>query len=97
MSSNWWIRNSKNLKEELTDYILHHVKDSHDFSLLSYTDEETGGKVYVGIPLPVILWDDGIKIFSSSRFNHGESIAEIEDNFYNLFQFFSYLKNCLLW
>jgi len=60
---------------------------------LSYTDEETGGKVYVGIPLPVILWDDGIKIFSSSKLNHGESIAEIEDKFYKLYHGKIYLTD----
>ena len=60
---------------------------------MSYTDEETGGKVYVGIPLPVILWDDGIKIFSSSKLNHGESIAEIEDKFYKLYHGEIYLTD----
>ena len=72
---------------------MHHVKDSHDFSLLSYTDEETGRKVYIGIPLPVILWDDGIKIFSSSKLNHGESIAEIGDKFYKLYHGEIYLTD----
>ena len=76
---------SKNLKEELTEYILHHVRDSHDFSLLSYTDEKTGEKVYLGIPLPIILWDDGIKIFSSSRFKHGKALAKVDDKYYKLY------------
>ena len=31
----------KNLKEEITEYILHHVQDSHDFGLLSYKDKKT--------------------------------------------------------
>ena len=61
---------------------MHHVKDSHDFSLLSYTDEKTGEKVYLGIPLPIILWDDGIKIFSSSRFKHGKALAKVDDKYY---------------
>ena len=72
---------------------MHHVKDSHDFNLLSYTDNETGEKVYVGIPLPVILWDDGIKIFSSSRLNHGEALAKIENKFYKLYHGKIYLTD----
>ena len=53
-------------KKEIKDYILHHLKDSHDFSLLSYT-KENGEKKYIGFPLPVIIWDKGLKVFSSSR------------------------------
>ena len=52
------------LKSEIKAYILHHLEDSHDFNLLSYKDEITKEKVYIGLPLPVILWDDGLKIFS---------------------------------
>ena len=29
-----------NTKEEVEAYILHHIKDSHDFSLFSYTSDE---------------------------------------------------------
>jgi F-type H+-transporting ATPase subunit a len=32
--------------------------------------------------LPIILWDNGIHLFSSSRFNHGEAVAESNGNFY---------------
>jgi F-type H+-transporting ATPase subunit a len=28
------------------------------------------------------LWDNGIHLFSSSRFNHGEAVAESNGNFY---------------
>lgn len=45
------------LKSEIKAYILHHLEDTHDFNLLSYTDDTSGEKVYVGMPLPVILWD----------------------------------------
>ncbi len=31
-----------------------------------------------GFPLPVILWDDGIKVFSAGKFHHGEEIAEVD-------------------
>lgn len=78
---------SKNLsakeiqKKEIKDYIMHHLQDSYDFSLFSYTDED-GAHVYFGFPLPIILWDNGLKVFSSSRFYHGETVAEVDGNFY---------------
>ena len=80
-------KSSKNLsakeiqKKEIKDYIMHHLQDSYDFSLFSYTDED-GAHVYFGFPLPIILWDNGLKVFSSSRFHHGETVAEVDGNFY---------------
>ncbi len=70
-------------KAEIQAYIQHHLQDSHDFNLFSYTDDQ-GEKVHVGFPLPVILWDDGLKVFSSSRFHHGEEVAEVDGNHYVL-------------
>jgi len=72
------------LKTEIKDYIQHHLKDSHDFSLTSYT-KDNGEHVYVGFPLPVILWDGGLKVFSSSKFHHGETLAEVGGNHYKLY------------
>lgn len=66
------------------EYIEHHLLDSHDFSLFSYTDD-AGKKHYIGFPLPVIIWDDGLKIFSSSKFHHGETVAEVDGNHYKLY------------
>lgn len=74
----------KDLKTEIKEYISHHLKDSHDFSLFSYT-KENGEHKYVGFPLPVILWDNGLKFFSSSKFHHGETIAEVDGNHYKLY------------
>lgn len=70
-----------NTKEEINDYIKHHLQDSHDFVL--YTNGETGN--HIGFPLPVILWDNGLKVFMSSKFHHGESVAEVDGNFYRLY------------
>ena len=72
-----------NLKVEIKAYILHHLQDTHDFTLLSYTDEQ-GKKVHIGAPLPVILWDEGLKIFSSSKLHYGESVAHVGENYYKL-------------
>lgn len=71
------------IKAEIDAYIEHHLQDSHDFNLYSYTND-AGEKVHVGFPLPVILWDDGLKVFSSSKFHHGETVAEVDGNHYVL-------------
>ena len=74
----------KDLKTEIKEYISHHLQDSHDFSLFSYTND-IGEHVYIGSSLPVILWDNGLKVFSSSKFHHGETLAEVEGNYYKLY------------
>ena len=61
-----------NTKEEVEAYILHHIKDSHDFSLFSYTSDE-GKRKHIGFPLPVILWSsEGLVTFMSSEFHHND-------------------------
>jgi len=72
------------LKTEIDEYIQHHLKDSHDFSLFSYTDSE-GDLHHVGFPLPVILWDNGLVVFSSSKFHHGEELVTSANNHYKLY------------
>ena len=74
------------LKEEIKEFIGHHLLDSYDFSLFSYEDEH-GKDVHVGAPLPVILWDSetGLNVFSSSNFHHGETAAESKGNFYKVY------------
>jgi len=74
----------KDLKTEIKEYINHHLQDSHDFSLFSYTND-AGEHVYIGSSLPVILWDNGLKVFSSSKFQHGETLAEVDGNYYKLY------------
>ena len=71
----------KSLKVTIKEYISHHLLDSYDFSLFSYKDDE-GKKAYIGAPLPVILWDGGLKVFLSSKFHHGETVAEVSRNYY---------------
>ena len=51
------------IKEEIKEYIAHHLKDSHSFGIASYT-KENGEKVYIEIPLPVILYDNGFESFN---------------------------------
>ena len=68
---------------EIKEYIQHHLQDSYDFSLFSYTSESGEHKSF-GFPLPVILWDNGLKVFSSSKFHHGETVAEVGGSFYKV-------------
>ncbi|MFY9243803.1 MAG: F0F1 ATP synthase subunit A [Polaribacter sp.] len=61
-----------NTKEEVEAYILHHIKDSHDFSLYSYTND-AGERIHIGFPLPIILWtSEGLVTFMSSEFHHND-------------------------
>ncbi|MEQ8925994.1 MAG: F0F1 ATP synthase subunit A [Fulvivirga sp.] len=71
-----------NTPEEITEYIQHHLKDSHDFTLFSYG---TNPRKHVGFPLPVILIDEGVHLFMSSKFHHGESVAESNGKYYALY------------
>lgn len=74
---------SKNaaLEEKIKEDIDHHIQDSHFFTFFSDSDS---GEHY-GFPLPVILWDDGLHVFSSSKFHHGESVAESNGKYYKLY------------
>ncbi len=67
-------------KEKVEAYIQHHLQDSYDFTFFS---DEAEGKHY-GFSLPVILLDNGLKVFSSSEFHHGEKVAEVDGNYYAL-------------
>ncbi len=75
------LHEGKSLKETIKENIQHHLQDSHDF--VFFSDSETGK--HYGFSLPVILWDDGLKVFSSSKFHHGETLAEVDGNFYKLY------------
>ena len=68
------------IKEQIKEVIDHHVQDGHEFSL--FEDAATGE--HYGFPLPIILWDNGVHVFSSSKFHHGEAVAESNGNFYKL-------------
>jgi len=67
-------------KDAVEAYIQHHLQD--DYSFTFFTDEETGK--HYGFSLPVILIDNGLKVFSSEKFHHGESIVEVDGNYYAL-------------
>ncbi len=60
-------------------FIMHHVQDSHSWHLWGE------GEKSVGFSLPVILWDNGLKVFSSSKFGHEENeVADVDGKFYKI-------------
>jgi len=73
-------------KQEINEFINHHLKDSYDFSFFSYTNDNNES-VHVGFPLPIILWDSeaGLTTFMSSKFHHGETVSESNGNYYKLY------------
>ena len=70
----------KDKKEKIKEFISHHLLDSHSFYFNA--DEETGE--HFGFPLPIIIWDNGFQVFSSSKFHNGEEVAEHNGNYYVL-------------
>jgi F-type H+-transporting ATPase subunit a len=65
----------KDMKDIVKETITHHLADSYEFHI-------TEG---VGFPLPIILVDNGLKVFSSSKFHHGETVAEVDGNYYKVY------------
>ncbi len=66
-------------ESEVKAFIQHHLKDSHSLDFY-----EKDGAVF-GFPLPVILWDNGLKIFSSSKFCNASSTAKSGGDYYTLY------------
>lgn len=71
----------KSQAEEIQEYSQHHLQDDHYFSL--FTDKNAGK--HYGFPLPVILIDNGLKVFSSAEFHHGEAVVEKDGQHYVLY------------
>ena len=67
------------VKSEIKEFINHHLLDAHDFTFNA--NKETGE--HYGFSLPIIIWDNGLHVFSSSKFHH-EAVAESNGNYYVL-------------
>ena len=77
------INSNQGIRKNYKEFKDHHLQDNHSFKLFKYKSKE---KVkYVSFSLPVILWDNGLQIFSSKKFYHGKKIAEHKGNFYKLY------------
>lgn len=70
-----------NTEEGIRAYIEHHLQDSHDFTLFTLGASGT----HIGFPLPVILYADGLHVFSSSKFDHGSAVAESKGKYFRLY------------
>lgn len=68
-------KSKEEIKKEIKETIKHHLQDSYSFDI-------THG---VSFPLPVILFDEGLHIFSSSKFHHGEEAVTSKEKKYILF------------
>lgn len=77
-------KGSKTKKEEIKEFINHHLLDSHDFNFFGSTNEETGETHHYGFSLPVIIWDGGLHTFMSSEFHHNNGVATSNGNHYTL-------------
>ena len=60
--------------------IMHHISDSHSWHFWGE------GEKSVSLSLPIILLDNGLKVFSSAKFGHHEDeVAEVDGNYYKLY------------
>ncbi len=65
--------------EQIKGYIKHHLADSHDFTLFSYSND-AGERKHIGFPLPVIVWTSkGLTSFMSSSFHHNDDGQVVVD------------------
>jgi F-type H+-transporting ATPase subunit a len=78
------VEGESDVKSEIKAFINHHLLDSYDFHLFSWKDDNQE-EHHIGFSLPIILIDNGLHVFSSSKFHHGESVAESNGNFYKLY------------
>ena len=71
-SSETGIHDVKDNTFNASDFIQHHIADSHEFHIATI-----GGKD-ISLPLPLILWtDNGLVTFMSSAFHHDETGKEV--------------------
>ncbi|MDO5655642.1 MAG: F0F1 ATP synthase subunit A [Flavobacteriaceae bacterium] len=64
---------------DLVGTIMHHIADAHEWRL--WGEGENGFSVY----LPVILWDNGLKVFSSKGFYQGNHVIESGGEYYTMY------------
>ncbi|MCG8580715.1 MAG: F0F1 ATP synthase subunit A [Bacteroidales bacterium] len=65
------------------EMIMHHIADSHEWHVISY--KSGGEEKHITIPLPVILIDEGVHVFMSSAFHHGEKVVLKGSTYYKLY------------
>lgn len=69
------VSGEKETDAERSEFIQHHLQDAHSFVIWD--------AMHWVVPLPVILVDDGVQVFSSTKFGHHEhGVAESNGNYY---------------
>lgn len=63
---------------DMSEMIMHHVKDAHEWHILTYTNGD-GEKQDVSVYLPVILIDGGLEMFSSKELYHHGQVMEVQN------------------
>lgn len=71
----------KTQADKVAEFIDHHLQD--DYSFIFFSDEAE--EKHYGFSLPVILIDNGLKIFMSSEFDYGNKLVEKEGQTYRLY------------
>ena len=56
----------------------HHLLDDYNFTIVHSED------LTISVPLPVILWNNGLHVFMSSGFNHGHEVVESNGSYFKL-------------
>ncbi|UYW00894.1 F0F1 ATP synthase subunit A [Flavobacterium agricola] len=67
--------------EDVNEAIVHHLKDDHYYTFFHDSDTHQ----HFGFPLPVILIDNGLKVFLSSEFDHGNAVVEKDGQYYKYY------------
>ena len=69
-------------KLDIKGEIFGHIGDSYDWHLFSFGEGHDA--THISVPLPVILFQDGIHVFMSSKFHHGHDVVESKGQHFKL-------------
>jgi F-type H+-transporting ATPase subunit a len=69
-------------KLDIKGEIFGHIGDSYDWHLFSFGEGHDA--THISVPLPVILFQDGVHVFMSSKFHHGHDVVESNGQHFKL-------------
>ncbi|MFZ4754365.1 MAG: F0F1 ATP synthase subunit A [Chitinophagaceae bacterium] len=69
-------------KLDIKGEIFGHIGDSYDWHLFSFGEGHDA--THISVPLPVILFQDGVHVFMSSKFHHGHDVVESNGQYFKL-------------
>lgn len=69
-------------KLDIKGEIFGHIGDSYDWHLFSFGEGHEA--THISVPLPVILFHNGLHVFSSSKFHHGHEVVESNGSYFKL-------------